>query len=64
MPRMSLIAPRAGPPELYHVAADPYEKDDRAAAEPGRVAGMQKRLAGHRAKDRPDLPADLEGLPK
>lgn len=59
-----LIAPRKGKPELYDLAADPYEKDDRAAAEPGRVAELQKRLAEHRAKDNPALPPDLVGLPK
>lgn len=58
-----LIVKGKAKPELYHLAADPYEAGDRAA-EPGRVAAMQKRLAGHRAADDPKLPPDLEGLPK
>ncbi len=59
-----LIAKNQGKPELYHLDADPYEKDDRVAAEPDRVAALQKRLADQRAKDVTELPADLVGLPK
>jgi arylsulfatase A-like enzyme len=59
-----LIAMTNRPPQLFNLAVDPYEKDDLAAAEPGRVAQLQKLLAAEQAQDAAELPADLVGLPK
>jgi len=59
-----LIAMNQGRPQLFNLAADPYEKRDLADAEPERVAELQKLLAAERAKDVTELPADLVGLPK
>ena len=58
-----LIAPAKGKPQLYNLAADPYEKSDLAAMEAAKVAELQKRLAEQQALDDPKLPADLVGLP-
>ena len=57
-----LIAPAQGRPQLFNIAADPYEKSDRAADEPAKLAELQKLLAEHQAKDNPELPADLVGI--
>jgi arylsulfatase A-like enzyme len=59
-----LIAMNQGAPQLFNLAADPYEKQDLAATEAGRVAELQALLAAERAKDITELPADLVGLPK
>ena len=59
-----LIAMNQGRPQLFNLAADPFEKRDLAEAEPERVAELQKLLAAERAKDVTELPADLVGLPK
>jgi arylsulfatase A-like enzyme len=59
-----LIATKNKPPELYHIAADPYEKEDLAKSNPEKLAELQKLLDNERAKDDPKLPSDLEGLPK
>lgn len=58
-----LIQHAKGAPELFHIAADPYEKNDLAKSEPAKLAELQKLLADHRAKDNPNLPEDLKGLP-
>jgi arylsulfatase A-like enzyme len=50
--------------ELFHIAADPYEEKDLAAAEPGRVKELQARLAELRRDDQTELPADLKDIPK
>jgi len=49
--------------ELYNLADDPYEKQDRAAAEPERVQAMMAHLMALRRDDLAELPADLKGLP-
>jgi arylsulfatase A-like enzyme len=59
-----LIAMNQGAPQLFNLAADPYEKQDLAATEAGRVAELQKLLAAEQAKDASELPPDLVGLPK
>ncbi|QDU28799.1 Arylsulfatase precursor [Anatilimnocola aggregata] len=59
-----LIARREGKPELFNIAADPYEKEDLAGEEIERVAKLRELLQAERAKDQPTLPADLVGLPK
>lgn len=51
------------PPKLFNIAADPYEKSDLAKAEPQKLAELQALLAAERAKDNPQLPKDLAGLP-
>lgn len=48
--------------ELYNLASDPYEKKDLAAADPEKLAEMQKLLDAEFAKDDPNLPADLAGI--
>lgn len=58
-----LIVRGKNAPELFNIAADPYEKTDLAASEPARVAELQQLLAAERAKDNPKLPEDLVGLP-
>jgi arylsulfatase A-like enzyme len=60
-----LIAPRgAGDVQLYNIAQDPSEKNNVAGVEPGKVAELRELLAAHQAKDRPQLPDDLVGVPK
>jgi arylsulfatase A-like enzyme len=58
-----LIAMNKGKPQLFNLAADPYEKDDLAAKEPKVLEEMQARLAAEFAKDDKVMPADLKGLP-
>ncbi len=58
-----LIAPPKGKPQLYDLAADPFEKSDLAAEKPEILDDLSKRLAAERAKDEPKLPDDLRGLP-
>ena len=52
-----------GKPQLFNLAADPYEKDDLAAKEPKVLEEMQARIAAEFAKDDKVMPADLKGLP-
>jgi arylsulfatase A-like enzyme len=59
-----LIVPAKGPPELFNIGADPYEKNDLANAEAGNLARLQELLAAQYEKDDPALPEDLKGLPK
>jgi arylsulfatase A-like enzyme len=47
------------PAELFHIAADPSEKEDLAASETNRVFELRALLAELRRGDRDDLPADL-----
>lgn len=58
-----LIAINKAKPMLFNLAADPYEKDDLAAKEPRRLAGLRALLAAEHAKDEKTMPKDLEGLP-
>ncbi len=51
-----------GPAELFHITEDPYEKNDLATAEPGRVKALEAKLAELRRGDLVDLPADLKGV--
>lgn len=44
--------------ELYNVTDDPFEKQDRAAAEPQRVKELQALLAALRAGDLQEMPKD------
>jgi arylsulfatase A-like enzyme len=58
-----LIARNKGKTELYHIAADPYETKDLAAAEPAKLGELRAILEAEHAKDDPELPKDLAGLP-
>lgn len=58
-----IIRPARGKPELYNIAADPFEKKNLAMDEPARVKELQDRLAAEHAKDNPVMPEDLKGLP-
>jgi len=58
-----LIAGNNGNPELYHLAADPFEQIDLAKTEPGKLAELMKLLEAEHAKDERNPPKDLEGLP-
>jgi arylsulfatase A-like enzyme len=59
-----LIVAAGGKAELYHLAADPYEKNDLAASEPAKLAELRELLESHQKLDNPELPADLVGMPK
>ena len=59
-----LIVAANGKAELYNLAADPYEKNDLAAAEPAKVAELRELIAAQQKLDNPKLPADLAGLPE
>ena len=58
-----LITQAKGKAELFDLANDPFEKENLAAKESGKVAELQKILDAHKAKDDPNLPEDLKGLP-
>ncbi len=58
-----LIVRAKGQHELFHIAADPYEKHNLASKEPGKVAELAKLLAEEQSRDNPVLPEDLKGLP-
>jgi arylsulfatase A-like enzyme len=59
-----LAQPAEGPAELFNLALDPYETTDRAQSEPERTAELRALLAEQQARDQPELPADLAGVPK
>ena len=50
--------------QLYNLAIDPYEKNDLADSNADKLAELKKLLADQRAKDDPNLPADLVDAPK
>jgi arylsulfatase A-like enzyme len=58
-----LIADDKGKPELFNIAADPYEKNNLAGSQAEKLAELEKLLAAQHAKDEPKLPDDLRGLP-
>jgi len=58
-----LIVPGKGTPQLYNIAEDPYEKSDLAETSPDKVKELQALMKIEQAKDQPELPADLKGLP-
>jgi arylsulfatase A-like enzyme len=58
-----LIARNNGKDELFNIAADPYEKENRAEAEPQKVAELRALMEVERAQDNPNLPDDQKGLP-
>ena len=59
-----LIVRVKGKPELFNVAADPYEKNNLSATELQREADLQQLLNEQQAKDDPDLPTDLKDQPR
>jgi arylsulfatase A-like enzyme len=59
-----LIVTGQGVPQLYNIAADPYEKMDLVKEQPERVAELKKLLAVQQALDNPKLPQDLKGMPE
>ena len=56
-----LIVPAKGNPELYHITADPCEKNNLADTNPDRLRALQAKLAELRRADVTELPADLMG---
>jgi arylsulfatase A-like enzyme len=58
-----LIVPKKGEMELFNIAEDPYEATDLKDSRPEIVSELRKILVTHQAKDQPDLPSDLVGLP-
>ena len=59
-----LIVPGNGKAQLFHIGNDPYEKSDVVDSMPDIVTDLRNRLAAHQAKDQPDLPSDLVGMPE
>jgi len=55
--------PGMAKPELYNIAADPFEKENLASKQPARLKELQTRLAEEHGKDNPVMPEDLKGLP-
>lgn len=58
-----LISRKQGKPELFNIAADPYEKDNQSEIEPEKVAELTKLLSAEQSRDNANLPEDLKGLP-
>jgi arylsulfatase A-like enzyme len=51
-------------PELFNLADDPYEKKDLSKTQPAKLQQLQKLVQEQQAKDEPNVPKDLVGLPK
>lgn len=58
-----LIESKKDEVQLFNIAEDPFEKNDQAKARPEIVTELRALLAAERAKDEPNMPADLKGLP-
>ena len=58
-----LIVPGKGKAQLFNIGNDPYEKSDLADNMPDIVTDLRSRLAAEQAKDQPEMPQDLLGLP-
>jgi arylsulfatase A-like enzyme len=58
-----LIARRKGPPELFDLAVDPYERNDLAGERADVVARLQAVAAADASRDVRELPADLRDSP-
>ncbi|MFN9913998.1 MAG: hypothetical protein ACK53L_15510, partial [Pirellulaceae bacterium] len=54
-----IISMNNKPPELYHLARDPYEKDNLAEREPARLEELRRMLTAQASLDNPTVPADL-----
>lgn len=59
-----LIQHKTGDAELYNLAVDPYERTNLASLQRQKVEELKGLLTEHRSQDDPDLPADLEGIPR
>jgi arylsulfatase A-like enzyme len=59
-----LIDRKGGKPELYNIARDPFEKENVAREETAKFTQLKELLLLERAKEQPQLPADLKGLPQ
>jgi arylsulfatase A-like enzyme len=59
-----LIDRKGGKPELYNIARDPFEKENVARDETAKFTQLNELLLLERAKEQPQLPADLKGLPQ
>jgi arylsulfatase A-like enzyme len=58
-----LIARKKGPAELYDLRADPFEKHDRAIAQPAVVERLTVIAAADAAGDVTEIPTDLQDAP-
>lgn len=58
-----LIVPGKGKAQLFNIGNDPFEKSDRAVSQPDIITDLRSRLAAEQAKDQPEVPQDLVGLP-
>jgi len=58
-----IIVPKKGNVMLFNLVVDPYEQENLADKQPGKVAELRALLAAEQAKDQRDLPADLMGVP-
>jgi arylsulfatase A-like enzyme len=59
-----LIAHENGKAELFHITADPYEKNNLAGTKPDRLKALKAKLAELRRDDKTVVPADLRGFAK
>ena len=58
-----LITGKQKKPQLFNIAADPYEKENLAEKNAEKLAELQSALASEQSHDNPHLPEDLKGLP-
>lgn len=58
-----LIEGKQKKPQLFNIAADPYENENLAEKNSEKLAELQNALTSERSHDNPDLPEDLKGLP-
>lgn len=59
-----LVATTSGETQLFRIPADPREEKNLAKDRPEVVQELQGLMDAERAKDDPNLPDDLKGLPK
>ena len=58
-----LITGKQKKPQLFNIAADPYEKENLAEKNAEKLTELQSALASEQSHDNPQLPEDLKGLP-
>jgi arylsulfatase A-like enzyme len=59
-----LIVRNKGKAELFHITADPFEKNDLAATEPNRVKALEAKLAELRRDDLTTSPVNMKAVPE
>jgi arylsulfatase A-like enzyme len=59
-----LVVRKKGAAELFHITADPFEKNDLAATEPNRVKALEAKLAELRRDDLTTSPANMKAVPE